>query len=122
MLVTKEQSNQIDSIYEVNAAAFDTNAEANLVNCLRDNAGQIISLVAVEEGSVIGHILFSPMSLDSNDNILIMGLAPMAVTLEKQNMGVGSALVLNGIDECRALGVDAIFVLGHTNYSGSERV
>jgi putative acetyltransferase len=65
---------------------------------------------------VIGHILFSPVTLDLKSLPLLMGLAPMAVVPGRQRTGVGSALVNAGLHECRVLGAVAIVVVGHPEY------
>jgi putative acetyltransferase len=100
----------------VNASAFPTTLEADLVDVLRAEATPLISLVAVEEDLIVGHILFSPVHLQGHSTLNLMGLGPMAVLPEYQRRGVGSALVNAGIEECRKQGVDAIIVLGHPTY------
>jgi len=104
------------AVHAVNAAAFDTTAEADLVDALRAKARPLVSLVAEEGGAVIGHILFSPVSLDEDPAPGIMGLAPMAVVPGRQRTGVGSVLVRAGLERCRKLGFGAVVVLGHPAY------
>jgi putative acetyltransferase len=116
MLVRIEAEQDWPAVRAVNESAFETTAEANLVEELRRQATQIVSLVAVDEGSVIGHILFSPVTLTGNPELKIAGLAPMAVSKEYQNRGVGSLLVRAGLDECAGLGFGAAVVLGHPGY------
>ena len=77
---------------------------------------RFLSLVAVEDGNVVGNIVFTPVTLDSFDELRVMGLAPMAVTPSRQNCGIGSRLVEAGLDNCRAQGVGAVIVLGHAEY------
>lgn len=100
----------------VNEAAFEQPAEARLVAALREQANPIISLVAEDEGAIVGHILFSPVTLTGHPELKIMGLAPMAVAPERQREGIGSSLVRAGLDECRKLGFGAVVVLGHPEY------
>lgn len=97
-------------------AAFESDAEAKLVDSLREQADPVISLVAVEHDVVVGHILFSPVTMDARPELKLMGLAPMAVTADRQRGGIGSQLVEAGLEECRRLGVDAVVVLGHPEY------
>jgi putative acetyltransferase len=104
------------AIHAVNAAAFPTAAEADLVDALRQQARPLISLVAEQDGVIVGHILFSPVTLDSQPDLRIMGLAPMAVAPEHQRSGIGSALVRAGLEQCRQLGYQAVVVLGHPEY------
>lgn len=103
-------------MHAVNASALETPAEAGLVNALREQAHPVISLVAVEGGTIVGHIMFSPVSLSGHPGLKIMGLAPMAVAPEYQRKGIGSALVHTGLDRCKQLGFGAVVVLGHPEY------
>lgn len=116
MRIRKELATDFDAVFAIHAAAFPTVAEAQLVNALRTDASPIVSLVAEDAGSVIGHILFSPVTLPDCAGIKIMGLAPMAVIPARQRSGAGAALVAAGLEECRALGVAAVVVLGHPEY------
>lgn len=116
MIIRAEQLKDHASVRAVNASAFETTAEASLVDALREQAHQVVSLVAEEGGSVIGHIMFSPVSLSGHPELRIMGLAPMAVAPEHQRKGIGSALVRAGLEQCRQLGFGAVVVLGHPSY------
>jgi putative acetyltransferase len=116
MTIRPEQPDDIAAIRAVNEAAFDTRAEADLVDLLRAQASPLISLVAHDEGAVVGHILFSPVSLLGHPDATIMGLAPMAVLPMHQRRGIGSALVRAGLDACREGEFDAVIVLGHAAY------
>ena len=103
-------------MHAVNATAFETPSEANLVDALREQAQPVVSLVAEENGEVIGHIMFSPVSLSGCPSLRVMGLAPMAVAPKYQKKGFGSALVRSGLEQCRQLDFDAVVVLGHPTY------
>ena len=117
MNIREEQPSDIKKIREVNSEAFETKAEAKLVNTLRNSGCTYISLVAETETNIVGHILFTPVELSGDVNKLkIMGLAPMAVLSQYQNKGIGSKLVAAGLELCKLKGYDAIVVLGHPNY------
>ena len=116
MHVRPEQPMDVGRIRHVNRIAFETSTEADLVDALREQAEPIISLVADDGGAIVGHILFSPVTLSSQPDLFIMGLAPMAVTPARQRQGIGSALVRAGLEECRRLGVGAVIVLGHAGF------
>ena len=80
MTVRPEKPQDIAAIYAVNAAAFPTEAEAELVDALRDQGALAVSLVAEHEGQIVGHIAFSPMTMEGADSHLkAIGLAPVAV-------------------------------------------
>jgi putative acetyltransferase len=115
MRIRSEEPADVSGIRAVNLAAFETKAEADLVDSLREHARPIISLVAEDSGVIVGHILFSPVTLDGKP-IQMMGLAPMAVVQASQRHGIGSALVRTGLDACKRNGVGAVVVLGHATY------
>ena len=96
MLVRSEKHTDRSAVRRVNARAFATPAESKLVDALRSLARPLISLVAEKGKEVVGHILFSPVSLDSRPGLRVMGLAPMAVDPGHQRNGIGAALVKAG--------------------------
>jgi putative acetyltransferase len=103
-------------IHAVNKAAFETFAEADLVDALRAKAGQLISLIAAIDEEIVGHILFSPVSLTAHPELTLMGLGPMAVLPQHQRRGIGSALVREGLKQCKQRGCQAVVVVGHPEY------
>jgi putative acetyltransferase len=116
MHIRPELPGDIRSIRAVNLTAFETSTEADLVDVLRDQADPCVSLVAEEDGIILGHILFSPATLSAYPELKLMGLAPMAVVPGRQRQGIGSALVHEGLTACRRLGFGAVVVLGHAEY------
>ncbi len=116
MLIRAEKENDQEAVFAVNGSAFETPAEATLVDLLREQARPVVSLVAEDQGNVVGHIMFSPVVLSGNPDLKVMGLAPMAVAPEHQRKGIGSALVRAGLEQCRLLGFVAVVVLGHPEY------
>jgi len=116
MIIRAEEERDQAAVFEVNRHAFDREDEAKLVDVLRVEADPVVSLVAEEDGAVIGHIMFSPVELSGSPDLKIMGLGPMAVTPQRQRSGVGSSLVRAGVERCRALGYGAVVVLGHPEF------
>lgn len=117
LIVRAETPEDRGGVRRVNELAFETAAEANLVDALRESGAAHVSLVAEEGGRIVGHILFSPVSVESKGGDWeATGLGPMAVLPERQGRGVGSALVREGLRECLRRGREVVFVLGHADY------
>jgi len=100
----------------MNIAAFGTAAEADIVELLRADTHNTVSLIAEEDGGIVGHIMFSPVQIAGGFDLPAMALAPMAVSPHRQRAGIGSELVRAGLDHCRQAGVSAVFVVGHPSY------
>jgi putative acetyltransferase len=116
VLIRAEEKKDRVAVHALNASAFDTSAEADLVDALREQAQPVVSLVAVDGDTIVGHIMFSPVSLPGHSGLKIMGLAPMAVATEHRRKGIGAALVRVGLEQCRQLSFGAVVVLGHPGY------
>jgi putative acetyltransferase len=110
-----EREGDAAAIREVNQTAFATPAEADLVDRLRRLEASVVSLVAQDGGSLVGHILFSRVSLGREPRP-ILGLAPMAVRPNRQRQGIGSQLVRAGLDAGRKTGAGAVIVVGHAAF------
>jgi putative acetyltransferase len=106
-------------ISEVNRLAFGRENEARLVKNIRQesNFNPKLSLVAIKDKKVLGHILFSPITIQTpKGNIPALALAPLAVCPEFHNQGIGSQLVKQGLEECQRLGHKVVVVIGHPTY------
>ncbi len=117
MEVRAEKPEDIAAIRQVNIAAFGRENEADLVDQLRGVASSF-GFVAVKSEQVVGHIFFSPVILagECSDNLLILGLAPVAVLPDYQRQGIGSLLIESSLKKCDRLGCQAVVVLGHPEY------
>lgn len=116
MFVRNETPADYETVHEVNRLAFDQENEARLVEALRQ-PGKTISLVAEEGGRVVGHILFSPVTIETPRRpVPALALAPVAVLPALQNRGIGSVLIRQGLEECRQQGHRIVIVLGHARY------
>ena len=104
------------AVRALNEAAFETDVEARIVDTIRGGSARTLSLVAESEGAIVGHILFSSVSIEGHEKLCLMGLAPMAVLPARQREGIGSALVREGLERCRNTGCHAVVVLGHPEY------
>ena len=116
MLIRTEEERDRAAVYAVIAAAFERPLEADLVDVLRQQAQAMVSLVTENDQTIVGHILFSPVSLSGHPSLNIAGLAPLAVAPNHQRKGIGTALVRAGLERCKQLGLGAVVVLGHPEY------
>lgn len=115
-MIRIERADDQVAVFALNAAAFESDGEAKLVDQLRAQADPVISLVAEDNDCITGHILFSPVTTNPPTSLSLMGLAPMAVSPALQRSGIGSRLVEAGLKQCKRAGVDAIVVLGHPEF------
>jgi putative acetyltransferase len=114
--IRSEQPADAEGIRALNRLAFDGEAEAKLVDLLRERGRNIVSLVAVEGEQVIGQVLFTEVHVTPAVLYKGVGLAPMAVLPSHQNRGIGTELGRKGLARCRDLGYDFAVVLGHPDY------
>ncbi len=117
MFIRPESSQDVQQIWELNRAAFGSQDEADLVNRLRDGNYIDVSLVAVMEEQIVGHICFSQVTIRGKDNRWrATSLAPMAVLPDRQRQGIGSSLVRDGLEACRQQDLPFVVVLGHPEF------
>ena len=115
--IRKERPGDEAQIYEVNFQAFKRKQEAEVVDTLRKFCPEGVSLVAEEDGKLMGHILFTSTIIESEGkNVIGTGLAPMAVLPDYQRRGIGSALVRAGLEEMRKRGEPFVIVVGHPGF------
>jgi putative acetyltransferase len=112
--IREERPDDITAIRELNERAFGQDQEANIVDALRSNGAASLSLVATVNGKVVGHILYSPVSVA--DKSAGMALGPMAVLPEFQLQGIGSKLVEAGNQRLRGQGCPFIVLVGHEHF------
>ncbi len=106
-----------EAIGHLNDLAFAGRYESRLVSDLRAAGLAAIELVAVEQSLIVGHILFSALSVTTDEApIRALALAPMCVRPDRQRDGIGSALVRLGLDRARERYWQAVIVLGHPEY------
>lgn len=115
--IRPEEPSDYSAVYRLHEAAFGRKEEAELVTVLRWEVPQAISLVAErQEGEVVGHILFTPVTIEPEQEISAAGLAPLAVLPEDQGKGIGAQLVREGLRRCKVQGYSGVVVLGHSEY------
>jgi putative acetyltransferase len=117
LTIHRERPADIPAIHAVNQAAFGRSQEANLVDALRRDCADLLSLVALLDGVLVGHILFSPATVAwAGGDLGGMGLGPLAVHPEHQSQRVGARLVRRGLALLARRGCPFVVVLGHPGY------
>ena len=115
--VREELPEDTNAIRSLNTRAFGRTQEADLIDKLRRNCGNLLSLVAMRHNEIVGHVLFSPAIVESEHRTSRgMGLAPIAVQPEYQRQGIGSELIRAGIAELESRHCPFVIVLGHPQY------
>ncbi len=117
--IRAEEAKDSAAIRQVHLQAFyPRTGEAHLVELLRAAHKMPISWVAVADGQVVGHVVFSPIIIEPSPLVPIrgLGLGPVAVLPAYQNRGIGSELIAQGLKECQQSGYDLVLVLGHPGF------
>ncbi|MBL1256322.1 GNAT family N-acetyltransferase [Methylocystis sp. Sn-Cys] len=108
MIIRCEEPADVPEIRKIVEAVFPTLAEARLVEQLRSDGDAVISMIAVESGFVVGHVMLSKMGAP----FPALGLGPVAVAPDRQRKGIGGSLVRSALKEAEKEGWLGVFVLG----------
>jgi putative acetyltransferase len=112
-----ETPEDIPAIHHIHTAPFGRPNEADLVDVLLQHNALTLSLVAVQGGRLVGHMVFSRVTITSETGTIeALGLAPLAVLPAYQRRGIGSQLVETGLAACRHTSYGVVVVLGHPHY------
>ncbi len=122
MHIRPEQPADSDAIRALTTEAFATaphssGTEAAIVDGLRAAGALTLSLVAVEDGEIVGHVAFSPVTVDGAERGWF-GLGPVSVRSSRQRGGIGSGLIREGLRRLREMGADGCVLLGDPAYYG----
>jgi putative acetyltransferase len=119
MLIRNEEPDDHDAVGTVVTAAFGNHGVvvAQLVRALRKDDPDVLSLVAEEDGAVVGHVMFSKALVDAPERLVkVRTLSPLAVAPRWQRRGIGKALIAAGLKIVDQLGVPLVFLEGDPAY------
>jgi putative acetyltransferase len=117
VIVRQETASDAEAVFRVEREAFGREVEARLVEALWAGGHVLLSLVAEVDGEIVGHIVFSPMTIEGEArSYAAVCLGPLAVAPEHQRQGIGGALIEAGLAELRSEGHGPVFLLGHPSY------
>ena len=119
MKIREATNSDLDDVLRIQEDAFGHQKESNLVkDLLPDNTAKpYLSLLAINDESAVGHILFTKARLtDNKNNVSAVILAPLAILPDYQGKGIGGRLIEEGLKQLPELKVDLVFVLGHPEY------
>ena len=115
--IRRETASDHEAVSRVVTLAFGRENVARLVDALRDAGRVLLSLVAEDNGAIVGHIMFSRMTIDSGPiTHPAVCLSPLGVIPTRQGQGIGGRLIQAGLAELRDAGHGAVFLLGHPSY------
>lgn len=117
--IRSENQEDYDAIYEINKQAFNGEIEARLINTIRHSNNFIpnLSLVALKDNKIVGHVLFSKSKIKNQEiEKPILILAPIAVLPEFQKQGIGSSLVKKGLEISQSLNFDIVSLIGYPEF------
>lgn len=117
IVIRPETPADLKAIHRIEAAAFQGEAHAILVNNLRADGALLLSHVAEQDGNLVGHAAYSLLTITDGDRVFqLPGLGPIAVDPPLQGRGIGSALVRAGLNAMRDLGYGLLFLVGSPRY------
>jgi putative acetyltransferase len=112
--IREERPDDVAAVRDLNRRAFGQDQESNIVDALRANGGALLSLVATVNDRVVGHIMYSPLSIGGN--VKGAALGPMGVLPEYQRQGIGGKLIEAGNRKLKDADCPFIIVVGHADY------
>jgi putative acetyltransferase len=118
LTIREETASDHEAVIRVEKAAFGEDTESELVEDLRAGGKFLLSLVAEQEGEVVGHALYTLLRVEREgaETLWFPTLGPLAVSPEHQKLGIGTRLMQEAHERLKADGHTAIFVLGHVSY------
>ncbi|CAN7232190.1 N-acetyltransferase [Devosia sp. LjRoot16] len=122
MQIRNERPADDTAIHQLTRLAFEpmpfsSGTEAPIIRALRAAGDLTLSLVAEDDGTIVGHIAFSPVTIDGVHGGWF-GLGPIAVRADRQRQGIGKALIARGLELLRQQGAAGVALIGNPDIYG----
>lgn len=116
MLIRGERPSDESAIHDLTVRAFkpmsySDGTEASIIRLLRQSGHLTLSIVAEDHGTIIGHVAFSPVTIDGVHGGWF-GLGPIAVEPARQRSGIGKALIFKGLETLKERGAAGVALIG----------
>lgn len=115
-IIRHETPKDHEAVRKILKSSFETNAESLLVDALRANGKASLSLVAEQDQTVVGHVMFSPVTTTPPSEPKGLGLAPVAVAFTHRRQGIASMLIREGLRLCTENHFDFVVLLGDPKF------
>ncbi len=118
--IRREQAKDCKAIHQLTTEAFSglpysDGSEPHIIDRLRADGDLTLSLLAVSNDNLIGHIAFSPVTI-GNHTSAWYGLGPVSVRPNRQRSGIGSALINEGLRILKNMGANGCALIGNPDY------
>ncbi len=118
--IRPESADDAQAIRQITEAAFKLNShsvgtEGAIIDALRKAGALTLSLVAVVGNETVGHIAFSPVTIEGEHGNWF-GLGPVSVEPGHHRQGIGSALIREGLARLKQAGANGCLLIGYPEY------
>ncbi|MEI9432256.1 GNAT family N-acetyltransferase [Mesorhizobium sp. Cs1299R1N3] len=118
--IRPERADDAQTIRQITEAAFkvsthSSGTEGAIIDALREADALTISLVALIDNEMVGHVAFSPLTIEGEQSDWF-GLGPVAVRPDLHRQGIGSALIRKGLEHLKQAGANGCVLVGDPTY------
>ena len=120
IIIRDEEPRDFETIKTILLQAFEGHphsdqTEYRLVELLREQNAMTVAFVAEKNGMVVGHIAFSPVTIDGKE-MSWFALGPVAVRPDLQKQGIGSQLIHAGLEALKQKNASGCLLVGYPEY------
>jgi putative acetyltransferase len=118
MLLRSETPSDAEAIRRMLDLSFEDVTVSQLVDLIRmsDRFVPDLSIVAETDGSLVGHVMLSYVTIEGEESFEVLSLAPLAVHPDHQRLGIGTALIEEALARADERGEPLVVLEGHPDY------